>query len=212
MMFAIVVHGSSITILLISFLEFLFMIPYTIYLRKKRIPFLPFLKGMLYKPGRGKKGVLLTLGSVGISFGMLIIGSVLIRIQEIVIMTIFGEPAFQQAQGNLNQFVVDQPGIVDIILYGGISFFIIAFNEELFFRGFLHRVLGRSKRINTVLSAVLFAAYHLVTTMNAYSFVYMSPYYFVWGIVLSIEYYTSNEQLFFPIITHGLFNLLLFVL
>jgi membrane protease YdiL (CAAX protease family) len=212
MMLAIVVHGSSITIFLLSLLEFLFMIPSVIKSRRKKEPFLPFLKGTIYKPRQGKKDVLYAIASVGIAIGMLVIGPLLISMQEILIKVAFGEPALQQARENLNQFVIVQPGIVDVILYSVTSFLIISLNEELFFREFLQGVIGRSRGTNALLSAAIFAGYHLVTTMNVFSLVYLGTYYFVWGLVLSMEYYASNEQLLFPIMTHGLFNLLLLIL
>jgi membrane protease YdiL (CAAX protease family) len=212
MMLAIVVNGSSITIFFLSLLEFLFIIPSVIKSRRNKAPFLAFLKGAIYKHGQGKKGVLLVIASVGIAIGMLVIGPLLISVQEILISAAFGEPALQQARENLNQFVIVQPGLVDVMLYSVTSFLIIALNEELFFREFLQRVIGRSRGTNAMLSAAIFTVYHLVTTMNLFSIVYLGTYYFVWGLVLSFEYYASNEQLLFPIMTHGLFNLLLLIL
>jgi membrane protease YdiL (CAAX protease family) len=212
MMLAIVVQGSSITIFFLSLLEFLFMIPSVIKSRRNKVPFTTFLKGAIYKPGQGKKDVLLAITSVCVALGMLVIGPLLINLQELVIKATFGELAIQQAQENLNQFVIVQPGLVEVMLYSVTSFLIIALNEELFFREFLQRVLGRSRGTNALLSAAVFTGYHLVTTMNVFSLIYLGTYYFVWGLVLSLEYYASDEQLLFPIMTHGLFNLLLLIL
>ncbi|NMC05854.1 MAG: CPBP family intramembrane metalloprotease [Candidatus Lokiarchaeota archaeon] len=167
---------------------------------------------MLWKSGQGKKNAFLSLASVGISFGMLILGSMLIRLQEIVFSAVFGEAALQQARDNLNQFVIVQPSFMDVVIFGATSFLVIALNEELFFRAFLLRVAGPSRVGGSLISASLFAAYHLVTSMSVYSIVFMVPYYFSWGLVLSAEYLASGEQLVFPILTHGSFNLLLLML
>lgn len=212
MILSIQLQSSATFIFFISLLEFLFLIPVAIYTRKKKIGFMHYLKESLFKQEPAKNQFIFTIFSISIAIAMIFIGSWIIFLQSSLISLMLGESALQEAASNLNQFTIIQPTIFDIFIYAIACFFTIAFNEENFFRGFLDRKMPFSRRRNIVLSSFFFCIYHLLTTFDLYSILYMFLYYFIWGIVFSLVYLACKEQLLFPIITHGLFDLLLFLL
>jgi len=211
MLIAIQLQFSAVLLLCFSFLEFLFLIPVVLYTRKKKIKFGQYLKVSLKKNENGKNQAFFTIMSILVAFAMIFVGFAIILVQNMII-SLISESALEEATSNLNEITVVQPTIFDIFIYGIACFFTIAFNEEQFFRGLLDRKLPFSRRKNVLLSSIFFAVYHVVTTFDVYSILYMFLYYFTWGIVLSLIYRVCKDQLLFPMITHGLFDLLLFLL
>jgi membrane protease YdiL (CAAX protease family) len=212
MLIAIQVQSSAVLLFFISLLELLFLIPVVIYTKKKHLNFAQYLKESFIKKESRKNQIIFTTASISIAIVMIFVGSLIIFLQTTLINMSLGESALQEAISNLNEFTIIQPTAFDVIIYGIACFFTIAFNEECFFRGLLDRKMPFSRRVNVVLSSFFFSIYHLVTTFDLFSILYMFLYYFIWGLVLSLEYLACKEQLLFPIITHGLFNLLLFLL
>ncbi|HME54637.1 MAG TPA: CPBP family intramembrane glutamic endopeptidase [Candidatus Lokiarchaeia archaeon] len=183
-----------------------------IYTRKKKISFVQYLKESLIKQEPRKNQLIFMIISIILAFAMIFVGASIIFLQSRLISLFLGESALQEASSNLNQFIVVKPTILDIFIYGIACFVTIAPNEELFFRGFLVKKMPFSRSRNVLLSSIFFSVYHLLTTFDLYSILYMFLYYFIWGIVFSLIYLGCKEQLLFPIITHGLFDLLLFLL
>ncbi|MHA1753741.1 MAG: lysostaphin resistance A-like protein [Candidatus Helarchaeota archaeon] len=159
---------------------------------------------------KNKKTPIFILVSISIAISMIIIAPYIIYLSEILFLIVFGEELLQQAQENLNEFITIIQNPLDVFLIIIMCFFVIALSEELFFRGFLQDSIKSSKKWRTILSAIFFSLYHLITSFNLYSVIYMFGYYFIWGIILSLEFYFCRKQLIFPILTHGLFDLITF--
>lgn len=212
MLLAIQVNGSALLFLLISLFEFLFVLPVVIYTRKKKLNFSEYLKSILYKSVPAKFFLLFIALSIAIAFMMIFIAPLIIFIQQQLIVLVFGISALQDAISNLNIFNIVSTSVFDVIIYAVTSFLTIALNEELFFRGFISTILQWSSKKKIFFSSILFGVYHLLTTFNIYSMLYMFFYYFLWGIVLALEFHACKNQLIFPVVTHGLFNFLLFLL
>ncbi|MHA1696866.1 MAG: CPBP family intramembrane glutamic endopeptidase [Candidatus Helarchaeota archaeon] len=209
-MMAIKIEDSVIMLFLFSLFEFLFFIPILIYTLIKKRNFSQYIKNLIYNNLKNKKTPIFILVSISIAISMIFIAPYIIYLSEILFLIVFGEELLQQSQENLNEFITMIQNPVDVFLIIIMCFFVIALSEELFFRGFLQDSIKSSKKWRIILSATFFSLYHLITSFNLFSIIYMFGYYFIWGIILSLEFYFCRKQLIFPILTHGLFDLITF--
>ena len=213
MLFGIQVSGSAITILLFSFLEFAFLLPIFLYCKDKQIAFHSYVKKQLYKPFSRRKTIENLIYAIIFCIAMLLFSSFIITGTAIAINIIFGEWATIVAVENANSINISEPGDLDIFLYATISFCIVAPCEELFFRSFLLHEPGLSLRSRVIVSTFSFYVYHVFASFNIFTFLLYLPYYTVWGFLLCIQQvYIAKYRTLFPIITHGLFNFLLFLI
>lgn len=211
MFLSIEVRGTSILIFLLSLLEFCFLVPLLLYTRKRNISFRDYLRNLLrqslnkrdfllYPPiVVGICGVMFLVPTVGFNTGLIHIfwGNPIQKAQEIAI-------------DNTNEFSVIEPTPIDIPMFFMISL-ILAFNEEIFFRGFLLKVDHGSLGKRIQISSIFFALYHVIPSLNILTFVYFFPYYFTWGILLCLMQQIGHGYLVLPISLHFLFNFILFV-
>ncbi|MBD3230822.1 MAG: CPBP family intramembrane metalloprotease, partial [Candidatus Lokiarchaeota archaeon] len=199
---AIQIHGSVIAIFLFSLLEILFMIPIFIYIKYYKLETKNYIKDLIFINGlKSRKTFIYIFLSIAIALGMIFIAPYIILFLKNSFIFFFGSSAFEQAEENLNEFIFTIGNPIDILLVFIMSFFLIALFEELFFRSFLLNSMKLSKNWKMILSSVFFSVYHLITSFNIYSFIYMFFYYFIWGILLCIEFYACKKHLIFPIIT-----------
>ncbi|MBD3186989.1 CPBP family intramembrane metalloprotease [Candidatus Bathyarchaeota archaeon] len=210
MFLSIAVHGTSALIFLLSLLEFCFLVPILLYTRKRNISFKDYLRNLLRQSLNKRDYLLYPSIIVGICSVMFLVPTV--GFNTGLIHIFWGNP-FLKAQAiaidNANEFSVIEPTPIDIPMFFMISL-ILAFNEEIFFRGFLLKVdygsLG--KRIN--ISSISFALYHVIPSFNIFTCVYFFPYYFTWGIILCLMQQMGHGYLVLPISLHFLFNFILF--
>ncbi|MHA1748497.1 MAG: CPBP family glutamic-type intramembrane protease [Promethearchaeota archaeon] len=80
----------------------------------------------------------------------------------------------------------------------------------MFFRGLLHEIKIFSRLRKAVFSSTIFSLYHVLITFNFFTYFYYFFYYFVFGMILELELKICDDQLLFSIITHGLFNFIVF--
>ncbi len=204
------VESSVLVIFLMSLFELLFLIPTLIYAKLRKKGLKKYL-GKFFKINyKSKTNLVLGIFSISIALNMIIWAPLIITFLRNSFIFIFGPELFQQAEQNLNEFIVIIQYPSDFILLFIMNFLVIALNEELFFRGFLIDALKTRKNMRILFSSIFFSIYHLITSFNIYSFIYMFLYYFIWGLILSLIVYVSKNKLIFPIITHGLFNFLLY--
>lgn len=210
---AIKIESAVIIIFLLSLLEILFLVPIILYIKYNKLNTKKYFKELLYHHNLKKKSPLVyTFLSIDIALIMIFIAPYIILFLKNSFIFFFGFEIFQQAQENLNEFTLIIQSPYEYILIFIMTFFIIGLNEELFFRGFLVKSIEFSKKYKIILSAIFFSVYHLITSFNVYSFLYMFLYYFIWGLILTLEFYVCKKQLIFPILTHGLFDFLLYLI
>lgn len=208
---ALQIQGSVLKIFLFSLLEILFIIPIIIYIKYYKLETKNYIKDLIFINGLKNRNTFIYIFlSIDIALGMIFIAPYIILFLKNSFIFFFGSSAFEQAQENLNEFIFTIANPIDILLDVIMSFFIIALFEELFFRSFLLNAIKLSKKWKIILSSTFFSIYHLITSFNIYSFIYMFFYYFIWGILLCIEFYVCKKHLIFPIITHGLFDFISF--
>lgn len=210
---AIKIESAVIIIFLLSLLEILFLVPIILYVKYNKLNTRNYFKELLYPHNLKKRSSLIyTILSIDIALIMIFIAPYIILFLKNSFIFFFGSELFQQAQENLNEFTLIIQSPFEYILIFIMTFFIIGLNEEIFFRGFLLKAIEFSKKYKILLSSIFFSVFHLVTSFNIYSFLYMFAYYFIWGLILSIEFYACKKQLIFPILTHGLFDFLLYLI
>ncbi|MHA1268494.1 MAG: CPBP family intramembrane glutamic endopeptidase [Candidatus Helarchaeota archaeon] len=206
------IESTVIIIFLISLIEFVFLIPIYIYLKHKKLNSKKYFKDIFIIKLKSRQNIIYCLLSYNIAIAMIFIAPYIIIFLRNSLIYFFGTSALQQAQENLNEitFVIQNP--LEIIIIVIMSFLIIGLNEELFFRWFLLKVMKLPRNWKIITSSFFFSLYHLITSFNIYSFIYMFLYYFIWGLILSIEFYICKKQVIFPILTHGLFDFILYLL
>jgi membrane protease YdiL (CAAX protease family) len=210
---AIKIESAVIIIFLFSLFEILFLVPIILYTKYNKLNTKKYFKELIYPQYLKKKNSLVyTLFSIDIALIMIFIAPYIILFLKNSFIFFFGSEIFQQAQENLNEFTLIIQNPYEYILIFIMTFFVIGLNEEIFFRGFLLKSVELSKKYRILLSSIFFSVYHLITSFNVYSFLYMFLYYFIWGLILSIEFYACKKQLIFPVITHGLFDFLLYLI
>ncbi len=207
---SIQVQANATLFFLFGTLEFLFIIPVWLHARKKGTTLKKHLSEMLWKGEMRSTQAFMLAASIAIAFLMLLLAPTIIQALDTVIIFFFQEEGLQQARDGANYVTVsDFSGPGDVILVVIVQFAFVAFNEELFFRGFLVDVIHLPPAARLLISSGCFALYHVVSSFNLFTIMHITVYYFTWGIVLVFQRWMGKGQLLFPIITHGLFNVLL---
>jgi len=210
MILAIHIASTAGFIFLVSLFEICYLFPSIFVARHRKIDLRDYIKDVLFRGLHLKKILSFALIAALLAILLYFILPFFIFGLAGMIQTVFGANALKVAQQNLNSFTVVAPGPLDI-LYFGMTSVTVGVCEEFFYRDFLFQVLKWSKKKTVLVSAALFSIYHLITTFNVYSILYLVAYYFVWGIILAAEKITLRGALFFPIITHALFDFMVFM-
>ena len=149
-----------------------------------------------------------------IGIGFYYIGKLLINLTVYLVVLTFGTEFYLTGAGG--QIDVTPPILnpLDLIITIIISFVIVGFSEEFFFRGFLNREIGKNSKIKgNILSGVFFSLYHvfpgLVPIQTTVTFFL---YYLLMALLFTglINYRKGN--LISAIIAHGTFNSIIFIM
>nr|MDO8116564.1 CPBP family intramembrane metalloprotease [Candidatus Sigynarchaeota archaeon] len=181
--------------------------------RRKGTPFKEYLAGILWKEEKKSTQVAFFIASTGIAISMLVLAPVLIHALDMMVIFFFQEEGLQRAREGANYITITGIfGPVDVILVIVVNLAFVAFNEELFFRGFFLDVIRGPAWVPVVATSGCFALYHVLASFNPFTILHMFLYYLAWGLILALQRKMSKEQLIFPVITHGLFNILVMFL
>jgi len=205
------IESSTSTIFLFSLLEFIFLLIIFIYVKSKKLNFKKYIKTLLYTKLKKPITIIYILSSISIAIIMYFIAPFIIFLLHYSFIFFFGQELYEIAVSNQNEIIILIQTPFDIFLIFIMCFFIIAINEEYFFRGFLLKEIKLSKKWSSLLSAIIFSLYHLVTSFNIFTIILMFLYYFIWGLILNIQLFLCKNQLIFTILTHGLFNFLVYL-
>lgn len=211
MLLGIRVVGGGLVVLLFSLLEFLFLIPLYVHARKRHVRFSFHVRSYFLRFATWRGKTLSVVASALVPLAMLVIGRYLLGAGAWLV-GLFGDGVLAGAVGSLNEIVVSSREPVDVVLYLVACFLVIAPCEELFFRGFMLDVLPWRPPVSILVAAVAFSTYHVVTTLNLFSFLLVTPYYLAWGLVLSALYRGTGGNLLFPVVAHGAYNFILFLI
>jgi hypothetical protein len=102
----------------------------------------------------------------------------------------------------------------DLIISILISFILVGFSEEFFFRGFLNREIGKTSKIKgAILSAAFFSLFHVFPgIVPIQTTVTFFLYYFLMGLLFTGLINYRKGQLLSAIIAHGTFNSIILIL
>lgn len=174
--------------MILTLAEVCFFIPPIIYIRMKHLP----LRSLGVKSENPARDILM-----GLAFGAAMLGSNLI-------ITYFVVTATGAGGGDSNPFPASS--ITDVVVWTVVMFAIVAFSEEMIFRGFLQRRMEiyfgakhERKRLYALLvTSFIFAAIHLDLLGL--------PTRFVLGLFLGFLAQRTKYSILGPTIAHGLNN------
>jgi membrane protease YdiL (CAAX protease family) len=210
MILAIQVASTSEFIFLLSLLELCYLVPSILVARRRSIPLREYVKTVVFRGMHVREICTRAILAISLAILLFFLVPYFITGLALFIKVALGATALQTAQQNLNSFTVVAPGPLDAMFFA-LTSVVVGVCEEFFYRDFLFQVSKLSKRKNVLISAALFSIYHIITTFNVYSFLYLVAYYFVWGVILAIEKIKLRNALIFPIITHALFDFLTYL-
>ncbi|OLS13106.1 MAG: hypothetical protein RBG13Loki_3278 [Promethearchaeota archaeon CR_4] len=155
--------------------------------------------------------LLLGLG-VGCAF-IFIKEGILVLMKEVVTAT-FGVQIFQEAWEGAIDFTPLTFSPVGITLAIAGQYCLVGFCEEFFFRGVLFRDLfPRREKLGAVLSASAFMLYHVFPGVVPWvTFAVNWVYYLSLGLLFALLTWSRRYNLIAPIVTHGTFNTILFII
>ena len=155
--------------------------------------------------------VLLGLGCGGLFF---LVGWGISVLTEQAVVATFGTQFLQDTQEgavDLTPLAFSPVGIT-VAIAG--QFFLVGACEEFFFRGTIFRDLfPRRQKLGVAVSAGCFMLYHVFPGIVPWiTFVVNWPYYFSLGILFALLVWVRHFNLVAPIVAHGTYNTILFVL
>lgn len=207
--------SSTLNYFLISLFELIFITIALLYFKIKKKNLKEEFINIVSPKKLQKKSILIDilLGLIiGIAFYY--IGKLLINLTVYLVVLTLGTEFYLTGAGG--QIDVTPPILnpIDLIITILISFIIVGFCEEFFFRGFLNREIGKTSKIRgIILSGVFFSLYHvfpgLVPIQTTVTFFL---YYLLMALLFTglINYRKGN--LLSSIIAHGTFNSIIFIL
>ena len=201
----------------LTFLELLFLlIPPLIAAKIEQTSMKEQLEFMgIQKPTNGLLRNLLE-GFFGICMGMALylVGGYISLFYKLIIVILLGAEFLQSAEGGAISTQPLKPSIIQLIIIVLLQFFVVALSEEAFFRGFLIKKLQYKFRtgLSVIISSILFALYHtppfIVPISTIISFF---GFYFTFGILLSLLFIGFNQSLIPVIMSHAIYNILVFL-
>ncbi len=133
---------------------------------------------------------------------------------EQIVAATFGTQVLEDAQQGAVDLTPPAFSPVGITLAIAGQYLLVGLCEELFFRGALFRDLfPRRQRLGAVLSAGAFMIYHIFPGVVPWvTFAVNWPYYLSLGLLFALLTWLRYFNLIAPIVAHGTFNLILFIM
>ncbi len=167
------------------------------------------------------------LKEILLGIGFAIIGVFLVNLISLLLESVFSMVLIfpigftAQAPSVDIESIISSATILEIILFSIIMIGIIGLSEEIAFRGFMQKGLVASygKQIGIWATAIIFALIHVLTFLLTSSLLsiivsflsYFPPYLFL-SLLLGYLFYWREENLIAPIIAHGVYDALTFIL
>ena len=151
---------------------------------------------------------------LAVGIGFYYMGKLLINLTVYLVVLTFGTEFYLTGAGG--QIDVTPPILspLDLIIAIIISYVLVGFCEEFFFRGFLNREIGKTSKIKgIILSGMFFSLYHvfpgLVPIQTTVTFFL---YYLLMAFLFTLLINYRNGNLISAIIAHGTFNSIIFIM
>lgn len=162
-----------------------------------------------------KKAILIdTLLGLTIGIAFYYVGRFLINLTVYIVKLTLGTEFY--LTGASGQVDVTPPILnpADLIISILISFILVGFSEEFFFRGFLNREIGKTSKIKgAIFSSAFFSLFHVFPgIVPIQTTVTFFLYYFLMGLLFTGLINYRKGQLLSAIIAHGTFNSIIFIL
>ncbi|MHA1727340.1 MAG: lysostaphin resistance A-like protein [Promethearchaeota archaeon] len=206
--------SSTLEFVLVSLFELLFLLVSLIFfLVRKRSPKKEFKK--ILSPEKRQISVQIADIFLGIGVGLFFyfLGKLILKLNIQGIILIFGEDFYLTGVGGTVNVTPPNKTLLDLILSISVSFLLVGFCEEFFFRGFLFKEFSmKSKKIGGLTSSLIFSIYHVFPgIVPIQTTVTFFLYYLIMGILFVILLYYRKGQILSAIIAHGTFNSLGFI-